>query len=362
MTGSQLFDWVVEYADLGFHRSGSEVDRRTADWAASWLSQFGFEVRVEAVDFPVWTASGQVRVDGVEIEHLAVPYSFTGRVTTSSIHRLGIDVASGGMPAVLDRPMAEARDAGAGGLVGATRHPLGDLVGVNRHDLAVAGTPTFLVAGRHEDHLRDAAVDVDYAAEIASGSTWNVIATSPGVDANVMLTTPLNGWFTCAGERGTGIAVTLDLARRSIGESIAVVLTGGHELGYLGAHHAVERTRFPAVFHVGASVAVEHDVDGARRLISTRSSMCSETRESMPGVFEALADVGLETVASSARWIGEGTAWSQWGVPLVSSTGAGVDFHTPSDVPERVTSAASLVTVSAAYRRAFDFFRASTRR
>lgn len=362
MTGSQLFDWVVEYAGLGLHRSGSEVDRRTAEWAASWLSQFGFDVRVEAVDFPVWTASGQVRADGVEIEHLAVPYSFTGRAATSSVHRMAIDVASGGMPAVLDRPMAEARDAGAGALVGATRHPLGDLVGVNRHDLTVSGMPTFLVAGRHAEALCDATIEVEYDAEIVPGSTWNVIATSPGVDADVMLTTPLNGWFTCAGERGTGIAVTLDLARRSIGESIAVVLTGGHELGYLGAHHLVDRVRFPSVFHVGASVAVEHQVDGVRQLIPTRSAMCSTTPDAMPGVFDALADIELSVISSSSKWIGEGTAWSRWGVPLVSSTGAGVDFHTPSDVPERVTSAASLVKVSSAHHRAFDFFRAYTRR
>lgn len=357
MSGGQLFEWVEQFASLGHHRTGSEVDRRTVDWAAEWLGRFGFDLRIEPVELPLWRGSGQVLVDGEPIEHLAVPYSFTGRVSSGVVQRIGLDVMSGGFPGVLDDPMASAGAAGAGALVVATRHPLGDLVGVNRHGFDVVGMPTFLVAGRHEERLAEARVEIDYHADVEIGHTWNLVATSSTAAADMMVTTPLNGWFTCAGERGTGIAVTLDLARRLVGESIDVVLTGGHELGFVGAHRFADVARYPAVFHVGASVAVEHDAEGVRQLIPTRSAMCSESRDAMPGVFDAFAAIGLNTIPSSTTWMGEATAWSRWGVPLVSSTGAGVDFHTPSDLPGRVTSPEALTRVSSAYRLALENFR-----
>lgn len=353
-----MFAWVEEFASLGGHRTGSDGDRHTVEWAASWLTQFGFEVREDVVELPIWRASGRVLVDGVEVEHLAVPYSFTGQVTSTSVHRLGVDVMSGGFPGVLDEPMSQAREAESDALVVATRHANGDLVGINRHGFDVAGVPTFLVAGRFEEQLKEASIEIVYEAHMEPGRTWNLIATTPGVEADSMLTTPLNGWFTCAGERGTGIAVTFDLARRLVGESLGVVLTGGHELGFVGAHRFADHARFPAVFHVGASVAVEHDVDGNRQLIPTRSAMCSEPHDAMPDVFDSLRTIGLNTIPSSTTWMGEATAWSRWGVPLVSSTGAGVDFHTPSDLPDRVTSPEALARVSSAYMKAFQSFHA----
>ena len=50
-----------------------------------------------------------------------------------------------------------------------------------------------------------------------------------GLEA-VLITTPLTGWFGCAGEQGTGVAVLLDLVERFADRPLLVLATGGHEL------------------------------------------------------------------------------------------------------------------------------------
>ena len=69
-----------------------------------------------------------------------------------------------------------------------------------------------------------------------------------------------------------------------------------------------------------------------------------------------LADAGIGLRCNTESWIGEGEAWSRLGVPLLSTTGAGVDFHTPSDTPERVSSPGALATVADAAHRAVVAF------
>ena len=62
------------------------------------------------------------------------------------------------------------------------------------------------------------------------------------------------------------------------------------------------------------------------------------------------ADVVAFSLAPDVtRFTGEGEAFVRWGAPLLSSTGAGVDFHTPDDVPARVTSPAALARVADVY-------------
>ena len=70
----------------------------------------------------------------------------------------------------------------------------------------------------------------------------------------------------------------------------------------------------------------------------------------------ALDDAGIRLRCDSDTWLGEGEAWSLLGVPVLSTTGAGPDFHTPSDTPERVTSPGALATVADAVHRAVAAF------
>lgn len=345
-TGEHLFELVVAYERLGPHRTGSAVDHRTAEWFAEQLTRRGLTVQAELVPFDRWVTESSVVVDGEPVEHLPLQTPWVGEVRTSAPSIVLFDVRHGGFPEIVDAPLAVAASQGAAAIVLATDHARGSLVAVNRHPDAT-GTPAFpavLVAGRDADRCRTGPLELHLRARYERAHTTNVVGHRPGAGPSVIVTTPLNGWFGCAGERGTGIAVLLELLDHLRDVDLTVVGTGGHELGYFGAHHHVARVASPpaAIVHLGASIAVEEHTDQGRRLAATRTAMTTLDGRRGAGLIDPLARARLELRVDADRWIGEGNAWGTLGVPLLSISGAGVDFHTPDDTAERVTSPASL--------------------
>ena len=95
---------------------------------------------------------------------------------------------------------------------------------------------------------------------------WNVTATlHRRVGAKwLVLSTPRSGWFGCAGERGSGLAVWLMLAgwaaKANLPANIALVATSGHEYEYQGGElyiaDAAPKPGDTALWvHLGANVA-----------------------------------------------------------------------------------------------------------
>lgn len=170
----------------------------------------------------------------------------------------------------------------------------------------------------------------------------------------MLLTTPLSGWFRCAGERGTGIAVMLAVAERLAAEGVPLLVNGnsGHELIDLGAHHLAEsKPAACSIFHFGASVAAgEGDGDELRLADGVK------IRAWAPGAGAALAaalaplDKTPIVVDDAERahpesWIGEARVWCTLDRPLISMAGGFPLFHTPEDVPECATTPALLERV-----------------
>jgi hypothetical protein len=193
------------------------------------------------------------------------------------------------------------------------------------------------------------------------GRSANLIARlgPPSPDRErLLLTTPLSGWFRCAGERGTGIAVMLAVAERLAAEGVPLLLNGnsGHELVDVGAHRfAAEKPDVRAVVHFGASVAAgEPDGMGGLHLTAALG-----IRAWAPGREAALAAAfaplgktpAFVADADRARvdaWVGEARAWCTLDRPLVSMAGRFPLFHTPEDMPERATTPALLERAFAA--------------
>ena len=351
---------MCDYASLGHHRSGTDRDVATAAWFADLVGDLG-TVATTAVEFERYDARSELLVDGRMLDHLALYYEFTGDIDTSDVAVRRLDPHSGGFSRIASEVISEAKGAGHEALVIATEHPGGDLVAINR-DLAAlpSGMPTLLVAGRHYEALASATVRLRLNARLVPGRTANIEVSNDQPGPQLVLTTPLNGWFGAAGERGTGIAVLRHVAQRLADRSVDIVVTGGHELGYLGAHAWVDRCIEPpaCVAHLGASLAVEvPGSDGSRRLIDSRIAMTTLDETTARPVVAALRDAGMGLRCQVESWLGEGEAWSRLGVPVLSTTGAGPDFHTPSDTPERATSPDALAQVAAAAHRAVAAFR-----
>ncbi len=366
MDGEQLFEIVRDYAAMGAHRTGTDVDLRTAAWTAQHLADRGLDVEPVPVPYQQWVASGEVELDGQPLEHLPVFHEWTGALETNNVYRAQTDAGHGGHANALTDAIAKAEAGGAEAAVLATEHVNGSLVAVNRVLGEHSGFPTILVAGRDGDRLMSATdVTVRYSAKLVDGHTTNVIATTRGARDSgqppLMLTTPLTGWFGCAGERATGIAVLFALVERFADRDLLIVATGGHELTWFGAQRWVDELdpadRPSAIVHVGASVGV---VDpGTSDLIATRLALTSLDDSAAEPVTDALVPIGLNLATGCERWIGEGESWSQAGVPLLSFSGAGVDFHTPEDTSERATTPDALSRAATAIGNAVQAFTAA---
>ena len=67
---------------------------------------------------------------------------------------------------------------------------------------------------------------------------------------------------------------------------------------------------------------------------------------------EVLAPVGLDLRPDSESWLGEAQTFCHLGIPLLSFTGAGRDFHCPEDTPSRATTPNALKRVAEAFESA----------
>src|SRR5262245_48157036 len=322
LLGARLYETVREYAAIGeHHRSGTIEDARTLDWFESRLRALGAATERQPWSFDRYDAEWRVTVDGAEVVALPLFYEGTGEIESATPFTAAVDAVPAGDFPTWPTVVGQARAASAPIIVVATRSPSGCLVAPNRVPRRPgAGPPALLVAGDYAEPLRTAPVRARVVARIVQGRTSNVIGRmGAGPDRQrIMLTTPLSGWFRCAGERGTGIAVMLAVAERLAAEGVSLLLTGnsGHELVDLGAHHfAHTKPAARAIFHFGASIAAGEGSDGDLRLsegVRIRASVAAGGA----AIADAFAPLGKATVvvadAERARpdsWVGEARAW-----------------------------------------------------
>lgn len=356
--GAALFDLVDRYWRFGIHRTGSDVDHATASWMAEELASRGLRVDAQRIPFDRFVAESSLMCGGAEVEHLPVPYEWTGEITTDRVAVFGRDDRKrGGDPDSFAEQADAARAAGAEALIVPTAHPGGSLRAVNR-DIGAQGVdfPVVLIAGRDEEVVRAGPTRLSMRAWHQPGHTTNVVARNGVPGRPLLLTTPLTGWFGCAGERGTGVAVLLHLVEALADLPLLVVATGGHELKWFGADRWVDATLdtdAAVVVHVGASVAVVEPGHGPEReLAQTRLALTSLSAGEVEPLATVLAEIGLTLAADSMSWRGEAQSFCRLGLPLLSFTGAGLDFHCIEDTPARATTPTALARVATTFEQA----------
>lgn len=339
--GELLYRLVADYSGLGDHRTGTEGDEATRAWFASELERRGAAVDELAYDFPKFDADVHVEIDGCEVESCALWYSGAGAVSTD---RPRVATAHAHLGPGVDDALRDARAEKASALVLATDGGGGRLVAVNRAAADPPGPPAALVPGALSADIAGGDVTVTIDACIAPGSSATVVGTfGDPVGRPAVVATPLSGWFTCAGERGTGIAVALEVAAAlAEGGPVVVVGSTGHELWHLGVRDYLRRIAFVpgAVLHLGAGVAAgEPGVDGDMPLGDTRVALVREVpADAGASLRSALAPAGCTVIDDIPQWPGEGREWQMLDTPLLSVIGAFERFHTRDDVPAQATT------------------------
>lgn len=160
---------------------------------------------------------------------------------------------------------------GAVACVAVTTGPTSEAIALNaRPEVPAFGKPVAVLAPKDAEPFIAAALDGAPGVLTVDGEggrrpAFNLIGRlDRGAAKTFILSTPRSGWFTCAGERGSGIAVWLSLAlwaaRALPRVNVELLATSGHEYEYLGGEKYLEhRHPMPAQtalwLHVGANAA-----------------------------------------------------------------------------------------------------------
>jgi hypothetical protein len=342
---------VAAFENQGIHRTGSDVDRASAEWLAAGVRDAGLTPalepfplsRVDPVD-AAFTVRGR-RIPGVPL--------FDAAFTSAA----GIEGRFGPLGADAELALAEsAPNAAAAGAVGDARRRsrYKAIVCVTRGGrpglcpsnadafLKPFGPPVLQVSSDEGGFLEEsarqgAAVHLVARVERKPVEAVNVTARLAGANGSLpplVVMTPRSGWWTCASERGGGIACWLELMRElktgPLARDVVFVASSGHELGHLGINAFVERrsgivSRSVGWMHFGANIGAAQDP--------------GNTVQASDDPFEKLlADdmiaAGLAVTRKTPRGTvpgGEAEVVHHGGGRYVSVIGRNALFHNPAD-------------------------------
>ena len=364
-TGEHLYQLVQAYAALGEHRTGTPVDQATLAWFAAELGKRGACVDTVPYRFERYVAHCRLMADTAEVEALPLYYEAVGKVHSSRLHfaelAINANLPGNSIAPQLDAVVARARMSGAEAAILATSGAGGRLIALNRAPVLGSGFPTVLVPGSALHMLRQAAVHLELDARLEPSASATVIGHLGQGDAAppVVVATTLSGWFRCAGERGTGIAITLQLAQELAERwPVMVVGTTGHELHSLGLRRflAAHELHPSAVIFLGASLATTLGPESGSTFALFHQGLTTAGEGIAKRLEGVLAPARFPVRSNPAQWLGEGEEWVRLGTPLLSLTSRFPLFHTPQDLPEHSTSPEQLEVTHTAVNRAAQLF------
>jgi hypothetical protein len=342
---------VRAYEEQGIHRTGTAVDRASADWLASEVRQCGLTPEHESFTISrvdptaaVLSAGGR-RIEGIPL--------FDGGFTDSD----GISGRFGTLASDAPIGLTETTPNAAG------TGPLGEARRQNRHRAIVAitrggrpglcpsnaerfldpfGPPVLQVSSEEADALGDLArrgAEVTVIAHVkrSPAEAFNVTASISGTDRSLpplVIMTPRSGWWTCASERGGGIVCWLETMRALRGlrpaREVLFIASSGHELGQLGIEiHAQRRPGLiknsRAWIHFGANIGAAQDPGNTIQA-------SDDEMEAM--LAERIAAAGLSIDRRVPRGTvpgGEAGVVHRGGGRYMSVIGRNALFHNPAD-------------------------------
>ena len=271
---------ISDYERQGFHRTGTAVDRRSADWLFEEVRRIGL--------VPAGESFALSRIDPVKTDLIVRDRRITGlplfdgaftdaEGVRGRLGPIGSDAEIGLVEAPPNTaaagPLGEARrQQRHKAVVFVTRGGRPGLCPSNADAfLAPFGPPVLQVSSEESSFLSDQAQGRSEVRVIATVTrtarrAFNVTATLNGRNSTLpplIVMTPRSGWYSCASERGGGIACWLELMRTLRAQpplrDVLFVASSGHELGHLGIDQFVARR--PGIvpqsvgwIHLGANI------------------------------------------------------------------------------------------------------------
>ena len=265
---------VIHFAEMGDHRTASSVDLTTSDWIRSELAKAGFTAELDPWPLRQFQdIDCALRVFGMDYDTFPLWHpraSGSHPILAPLVHAEDIENLSGAIalvqfPDVMVTPKSahagiiEAlHAAGARGIIGCTPHKSGAIYGQNvipPFNQTPWPLPVLMIAPS-DWHVFAAAAQHGALVEFKLNGTDrqdamanNVVAYQERGERWMIVSTPQSGWFRSAGERGAGVALLLGLARwmaaLDTGHSLLFLSNSGHEIGHMGAFHALNSAHLP---------------------------------------------------------------------------------------------------------------------
>jgi hypothetical protein len=331
---------VERYAGFGIKAAGGPGDKACDAWLEGELRAAGYVTERHGFQVPffepanVTLASGSARA-AVIPQAVVTPTGPAGVTGPLRLADRPGDLA--GAIALVDlpfkrwggiadpqfpRPVAVALRRGAAAVVAITNGPSGEAVALNaRPDRPAFDRPVAILAPKDAAPFLVAAGSGSAATLTVDGRggrrpAWNLIGRlDRKADQTLVMSTPRSGWFTCAAERGSGLAAWLALAhwlaaeRRKVNDE--VLATSGHEYIYLGGEKYLSEKAPPPArtrlwTHIGASLAARdwHELGGGLRPLPSvdPQRVLTATADILPGVKAAFRGLpGLEATYPADR-------------------------------------------------------------
>jgi hypothetical protein len=277
---------IGEYEKQGFHRTGTDVDRRSGDWLYEEARRIGLAPSRESFEVNrIDPDKCRLVIGDRDIEGLPL---FDGTFTDDA----GIAGRLGPIGSTAEIGLVEAPpNTAAAGALGDARRQLrhralvcvtrGGRTGLcpNNADffLKPYGPPVLQVSSEHasvlnEQAQRRAAITLVAAVRRRMTTAFNVTARIDGKNpalAPLIVMTPRSGWYSCASERGGGIACWLELmralTRSGPPRDVVFVASSGHELGTLASIHSSNGDPVSSLTRSAGSTLAPTSVPRSRR-------------------------------------------------------------------------------------------------
>ena len=338
---------IREYDTHGVRRTGTEVDHASAHWLAEQVTECGLEPELERFDLSrIDPELAYVEIDGKRIEGVPLydggftgPDGVRGRSGPLGVDaEIGVcEIGQGPRQSFMEARRADDHTA----IVAVTATGPGVAL-LNAVNFATPFGPPVLQVGSESrewlmEHAREGSeAHVVVSATRTPAESFNVTSRIEGRDgslAPVVVMTPRSGWWHCAGERGGGIAVWLEVMRSMAGvepvRDVLFVATSGHEIGlpgvetFLKARPGLEK-RAHGWVHFGANVGAVPDAP---------PQYAASDRDLERSAREALREAGLGSASLSPTMVGaESNLITSRGARCVAMVGSTYTlFHREAD-------------------------------
>jgi len=382
--GSQLFSTVKKYVSLGEHRTGTPTDLATSEWIGKELKSVGYDVKY--LEFPirqffpekVFLAGGK---DTIQAFPLWWVNEKINRVVTGTLVDASKTKTFGANSiALIHLPLKQTKvnpktyidslvNLGVTGIVAITDNKSGEIEAYNTNkNQQPWRVPIILIAPKDSAKalaFAKTAKPITLAINGTFGDVQgrNVYGTIGHGDKYIVVSTPISGWFTCGGERGSGIAIWLALAKwaatQSSNYTFVFTANSGHEHAFKGAHEFLERNAPPIDktklwIHFGAGAATLEWKNTANGLVK-QTNVDPNRRfffsEAVKGSFEkSFKDIEAQKILANKNPGGELVYVAQKGYTRFAGLSYGHPFFHVKTDDENTTSPEILEVTAKAFR------------